>query len=266
MVAPERIAENINILGRFCGKRDIQELTSKNLLKRYGMWQADVMVLFGGSILCGGDVLAQAMRNHVARKYIIVGGAGHTTETLRMKMKEEFPDMKTAELSEAEIFAAYLKRRYGLKPDFLECQSTNCGNNISYLLKLLKENGINFSSIIISQDAAMQRRMEAGLQKYVDVETKIINYAVYSAKVVVRNSALAYETEIWGMWEMDRYIQLLMGEIPRLSDDANGYGPKGRNFIAHVDIPPQVRAAFEELRDSHSEWIREANPLYASDC
>lgn len=261
---PKRIAENINILGRFCGKRDIQELTSESLLKRYGIRQADVMVLFGGSILCGGDVLAQAMRNRVAKKYVIVGGAGHTTETLRMKMQEKLPKLETAELPEAEIFAAYLKHRYGLEADFLECQSTNCGNNITYLLKLLKENGVNFSSIIISQDATMQRRMEAGLRKYVNSDVKIINYAVYAANVIALNSALAYETEIWGMWEIERYIRLLMGEIPRLTDDANGYGPKGRNFIAHVDIPPQVQAAFEELRALHSEWVREANPLYAS--
>lgn len=53
-----------------------------------------------------------------------------------------------------------------------------------------------------------------------------------------------------------------MGEIPRLRDDADGYGPNGRGFIAHVDIPPEVEAAFAELRSDFS--VREANPLYAS--
>ena len=41
------------------------------------------MVLFGGSIIAGGDILAEAIQNEVAKKNIIVGGAGHTTETLR---------------------------------------------------------------------------------------------------------------------------------------------------------------------------------------
>lgn len=222
------------------------------------------MVLFGGSIMCGGDVLAQAIKNHIAKKYVIVGGAGHTTETLRLKMHEEFPDMETEGLSEAEVFAKYLQHQYGLSPDFLECKSTNCGNNITYLLDLLKENGIDFSSIIISQDATMQYRMEAGLRKYVSNNIKIINYAVYSAKVVVENSALTYKEEIWGMWDINRYISLLMGEIPRLSDDVNGYGPKGKDFIAHVEIPQEVRGAFDELSRTYPELIREANPLYAS--
>ena len=43
----ERIVEYINILGRFCGKRDISELSPEELKKTYGIDQADVMVLFG---------------------------------------------------------------------------------------------------------------------------------------------------------------------------------------------------------------------------
>ena len=79
------IAKNINILGGFCGKRDVSELTQKQLQDTCGITQADVMVLFGGSILCGGNVLAQAMKNRVAKTYVIVGGAGHTTETLQKR-------------------------------------------------------------------------------------------------------------------------------------------------------------------------------------
>lgn len=47
-------------------------------------------------------------------------------------------------------------------------------------------------SIILSQDATMQHRMEAGLRKYVDDTVQIINYAVYSAKVVEKDNGLAY--------------------------------------------------------------------------
>ena len=63
---------------------------------------------------------------------------------------------------------------------------------------------------------------------------------------------------------MDRYVNLLMGEIPRLKDDENGYGPSGKNFIAHVDIPGTVYDAFCQLKQVYGEITREANPLYAS--
>ena len=78
----KRIAEAINILG-FFAEKEIYRIINKCLKDKYGIEQVDVMVLFGGSILCGGDILAQAMRNQIAKKYIIVGGVGHTTETLR---------------------------------------------------------------------------------------------------------------------------------------------------------------------------------------
>lgn len=111
----------------------------------------------------------------------------------------------------------------------------------------------------------MQHRMEAGLRKYVGNNAQIINYPAYSANVIVKDSTLTYEKDIWGIWDIDRYISLLMGEIPRLTDDENGYGPNGKNFIAHVDIPSEVRNAFNELHQQYSDSVREANPMYASD-
>ena len=85
-------AENINIIGAFCGVRDVEELTEEALYRKYNIHQADVMALFGGTILCGGDVMAEAMRENVAKTYIIVGGFGHTTSTLQETMKALFPD------------------------------------------------------------------------------------------------------------------------------------------------------------------------------
>ena len=218
----ERIVEYINILGGFCGKRDVSQLSPEELKKTYGIDQADVMVLFGGSILCGGDVLAQAMQSHAAKKYVIAGGAGHTTEALRIRVHQEFPDIETAGLPEARVFASYLKARYGLEADLLECCSTNCGNNITYLLDLLQAN------------------------------------------VIMKDGKPAYDTEIFGMWDIDRYLTLLMGEIPRLTDGPEGYGPLGKNYIAHVDIPDSVAAAFDELQHTCRGMVRQANPLYAS--
>ena len=260
----KQIARNINILGQFCGKRDIEELTSDNLKDKYKISQVDVMVLFGGSIMCGGDVLAQAIKNNISKKYIIVGGAGHTTETLRQRVHKEYPLIETINLSEAELFNQYIEFRYGVKADYLECKSTNCGNNITYLLDLLKDNKIEYKNIILCQDATMQYRMEAGLRKYVSSDINIINYASYRANIIVKDDSLTYDTDIYGMWDVDRYVNLLMGEIPRLTDDANGYGPNGKDFIAHVDISDRVLKAFNELKNEYGQEVRCANPLYAS--
>ncbi|MBB5182293.1 ElyC/SanA/YdcF family protein [Catenisphaera adipataccumulans] len=256
-------AQYINTLGAFCGVRDVDELSQSALQQKYGFHQADVMVLFGGSILCGGDVLAQAIQRQGAKKYILVGGAGHTTETLRRRMHAECPDIETDGRSEAEIFEAYLEARYQVKADALETESTNCGNNITYFLRLIDEKHIPCRSVIFMQDATMQRRMAATLHRY-RKEIQVINYAAYQAEVIADQGKLTYAKPIWGMWDMKRYVSLLLGEIVRLRDDENGYGPHGKNFIAHIDIPENVWNAFEALKTEHVDWIREADPAFAS--
>lgn len=256
----EKIADAVNILGEFCGVRDIDELTPTALKNKFGISQVDVAVLFGGSILAGGDVFAEVMKNNLAKKYIIVGGAGHTTETLREKMfsvlQKNFPPQST----EAELFNQYLIEKYNFRADFLECESTNCGNNITLLLELLKRENLPYENILMIQDSTIQRRMHATWRRYVG-EQLIINYAAYRVKVISVNDELQFEKVPLGMWNVERYIKLLMGDVARLQDNAEGYGPKGKNFIANVDVPEKVLAAFNYLKNYFE--IREANPNYA---
>ena len=237
------ISDAINTLSAFLGRRDVPELTQEALNSAYGFSQADVMVLFGGSIIAGGDMLAQAMRNRVAKTYVIVGGAGHTTQALRDTVQRLYPDIKTQDKCEAEIFQAYLKNRYSLKADYLETKSTHCGNNITNLLALLEDNAVPCENIILTQDATMQLRMCATLLKH-RPDLGIVNYAAYKAQIT---PDLAYAESIPGMWPIDRFASLLMGEVKRLTDTPDGYGPRGRDFITHVDIPKEVKEAYEDL-------------------
>ncbi|WP_321387840.1 YdcF family protein [uncultured Enterococcus sp.] len=256
--------QNINTLSAFCGKRDLNALETANLKQKYGIEQADVLVLFGGSILAGGDLLAQAIKNNLAKKYIIVGGYGHTTDGLRKEIQKHLSDsLPVNRLSEAELFNEYLKSTYGLQADYLETKSTNCGNNITYLLELIKKETIPHQSIILIQDAAMQLRMDATFKKF-DTHSIVINYAAYQAQVKSRNLQLEYTQEISGMWPIERYISLLMGEIPRLADDENGYGPNGKNYLAHVEVPKEVTYAFLALQQVFPDAVRVANPAYSS--
>ena len=63
---------------------------------------------------------------------------------------------------------------------------------------------------------------------------------------------------------MEKYINLLMGEIPRLCDNEDGYGPKGRNFITSVDIPGEVLDAFNYLKKYYASYVRVANEKFKS--
>ncbi len=57
----EQKAQWINTLAEFCGMRSVSSLTRRSLRERYGWEQADVMILFGGSILCGADVFERTL-------------------------------------------------------------------------------------------------------------------------------------------------------------------------------------------------------------
>ncbi|MBR4821480.1 YdcF family protein [bacterium] len=237
------ISDAINTLSAFLGRRDVPELTQEALGSAYGFSQADVMVLFGGSIIAGGDVLAQAIKNNIAKTYVIVGGVGHTTQALRDTVQTLYPEIQTQDKCEAEIFQAYLQYRYKLKADYLETGSTHCGNNITNLLALLEDNAVPCENIILCQDATMQLRMCATLRKY-RPDLRIINFASYKARIT---PDLTFAGSIPGMWPIDRFVSLLLGEIRRLTDNADGYGPKGRDFISHIDIPKKVEEAYEDL-------------------
>ena len=110
--------KNVETLAAFLGPRDLRTLSPDALQEKYGIEQADVMVLFGGSILEGAAVLAEGMEQKLAKHYVIVGGAGHTTEALREQVRKLEPELECAGCSEAEIFNQYLEKRYGRRADF----------------------------------------------------------------------------------------------------------------------------------------------------
>lgn len=258
----ERVASCANVLADWLGMRDVGELTRTALEREVGLMDgiADLFVLFGGGVIGTVETLAVAMRAGVARRYAIVGGRGHATygleEAMRTDMvcwsQDETARIDPARASEAEMLAALLAHRHGLSVDLLETRSTNCGNNITNLLDLLDEDAQPPESVILSQDAAMQRRMVATWQRQVEerprfADTRIVSWASYRTRLEWRDGRLTYDQAPEGMWDVDRYLSLLMGDVSRLTDDEHGYGPNGAGFVAHVDVPGEVTQAWSEL-------------------
>jgi uncharacterized SAM-binding protein YcdF (DUF218 family) len=248
-------SQSINSLVRLCARRDVPELTPAAL---GGV--ADVAILFGGSILAGADVFAAAMRAGVAARYLIVGGQGHSTDALRDALRERVGWDDVASATEAALFDRYLRQQHGLAVDLLEQESTNCGTNVTNALALLRAEGVPHDRIVLVQDATMQQRMDAGFRRHAAPSTRLVNYASHQTFV---DEDLRYEDPPVGMWPLDRYVSLLMGEVSRLTDDEHGYGPAGRDFIAHVDVPPEAHAALAHLASSTTFTTRPADPRWA---
>ena len=51
--------------------------------------------------------------------------------------------------------------------------------------------------------------------------------------------------------------------MQRLSDNKDGYGPEGKGYIVHVDVPDEVEKTFMDLKKEFGDKVRVANPEYA---
>lgn len=255
------VADDLNTLVGFCAVRDVEALDRGTVEEAAG-GRVDVAILFGGSILAGGDLFARAVAGGVADRSMIVGGQGHSTDVLRAVLRERMGWDDVAGRTEAALFDRYLRERHGVGVDLLETGSTNCGSNVRNALALMADAKVARRRILIVQDASMQRRMDAGFRRQAP-GTRVVNFAAHRTAVALVDGELAIASPPIGMWPVDRYVSLLMGEIPRLTDDAGGYGPAGRGFIAHVDVPPEVTRAYGSLRAAGVGVPRTADERWA---
>ncbi|HEX5090938.1 MAG TPA: ElyC/SanA/YdcF family protein [Nocardioides sp.] len=139
--------------------------------------------------------------------------------------------------------AAYLRRAHGLTDALLERRSRNCGENVVLARDVVLAAGLSPRAVALVQDPSMQRRMDA-----------VFRLVWPEATAVNRPGARHGRFH----WPRERWVALVMGEVPRLRDDAEGYGPNGAGFQAHVDVPPEVEAAYDALRVAHPHWGRPA--------
>ena len=105
--------------------------------------------------------------------------------------------------------------------------------------------------VLVVQDPTMQRRTMATFARVCRDEPdspQWISHPGFTPTLQNGNEGVEFSEGHTGLWPVDRYLSLVMGELPRLYDDANGYGPAGRDYIAHVEFPEAVMAAWKQLQ------------------
>ncbi|MBK1809390.1 YdcF family protein [Clostridium sp. YIM B02505] len=261
-VINNQIISDINKIGMFLAKRDLNQLSCEELHNKYGIMKADIILLLGNSITNTIEVVQRAFKDGIANKIMVVGGIGHSTSYLINNVEDnnEYQAIETRDKAEADIINNILINVYGIsETDIIrENKSTNCGDNAYKAYDMLKALDIEAQSIILIQDPTMQLRSDASFRKVWRDEDKVkfINYAPFLPKVKLFNDQIKLEnTNIEGIWKVDRYLSLIMGEIPRLKDDEYGYGPKGKYFIEHVDIPEEMIEAYLRIEPTLKKYL-----------
>ncbi|KAJ5762410.1 uncharacterized protein N7511_005792 [Penicillium nucicola] len=227
----------------------------------------DCIVICASAVLHSAEVLFATLqqRPSLTKALVLCGGIGHSTTLLYDAVKahpifsrianeiQDLPEAKVLERILDEFYDRSLVTKEGCRI-LLEPDSTNCGQNASFSRKVLGDAGFQAPrTCMVIQDPTMMLRTRASFVKmYEDAPSPV---SIISCPVFVPRMQLSPEgtrelcpiSTTSELWSQGRFLELIMGEIPRLRDDKDGYGPRGRGFISHVDIPDAVEAAWSRL-------------------
>jgi hypothetical protein len=255
------LVESLHLVASFLARRDVPDLSTQSL-----GGSADILVLAGSSLLDSVHTAKKALERGCASHLVISGGIGHSTQDLRDAVSSHplFQTVDTKDRAEADILRDILTDNLGIDSRLItvENKSTNCGSNATESKKIIDDLGIQAHKIIVIQDPTMQRRSQATFERAWEgsESTEIISFSPFIPRV---EQAKDGEVTVIGdkepAWPLDRFVSLLLGEIIRLRDDESGYGPKGRGYISHIEIPDNVLEAYSHIDREFNGLTRTPN-------
>lgn len=260
---PKEHAGDLNRILGFLARRDIPELSKEAFQNHCGEARADLLIFVAG--LSAPDLavpVAEAWWSGIAKKIMVVGGKGHSTENLRSGFRHHliYHAVPTDDRAEADMVADLMIHHLNVPADkiLIENHSTNCGKNAALALEVARTDGPFPHSVILIQEAAMQRRTyECFLHEWKETGAQFTNFALSIPHFRSEGETLTCDhPQKLDPAPFEYQLQLVLGEIPRLRDDEHGYGPNGSGFIGHVDIPAHIESAFARLQCTHASKIR----------
>lgn len=216
----------------------------------------DLIILAGNSLPLLAQYCSKRLDEKIAPQLLISGGKGHGTSRLVDNINQQSilsEDEYTPLDSEASLLGKIVvkSRKYVYGELLLEEKSRNTGENAKFSLELLQSTQKEKQRVLLLQDPMMLRRTKLTFQKEFPVEKySFYGFTPYIPSLVNLKEPLQFQdSQLNGLWEKDYLVSLIMGEIKRLYDTKEGYGPKGRGFLPHVDLPAEVIADYQELQE-----------------
>ncbi len=243
---PEQTLKAANTLGHWLAQNDFASKPDPV--------RADAVILAGNAVIPVIDAAFDiASRQDIP--LIISGGIGHSTTFLyhAVASHPEYNPIRTTGKTEAAILADIAQRFWSIPASniIVEDQSTNCGENARFTLDVVCSRSMNLTTALVMQDPTMQRRTMATFSRIsqgCDSAPHWLSYPGFTPELINTSDGLTFLPPADGLWPVARYMSLILGEVPRLRDDAQGYGPNGRDFLVHVDFPDNVEKACQILQ------------------
>lgn len=239
---PDQTLLAANVVGEWLAQRELDERAP------------DLVVLAGNAVIPTIDAACKRAADGQV-PLLISGGIGHSTTFLYAAIARHprYNTLRTTGRPEAAILADIAQQFWAIPPErlFVEDRSTNCGENAAFTRRMMEERGIAARHGLLVQDPTMQRRTLATFHRvWQEAENAPHWHSDPGYLPVLQNGedGLTFATDADSVWPPERYLALILGELPRLQDNENGYGPRGKGFITHVEFPPAVLAAWEVLK------------------
>lgn len=253
VISPQEICSDVNRIGAWLARDDFEDGLRRNF---------EAIVLFGNQVVETLAAACRMARQSPQARLVLSGGHGHSTPALFDNLRQSDYACLVGEgriktdMTEAAMYAAVATQSFGIAESrvLLEPDSRNGGENARFSLRALKFAGMAAGKVVLIQDPTMQRRTAVTWDRERLREglpgVRGISHAVFVPRVEPGPGGLPQlvEEQRRGTWSIERYLGLVMGEMERLRDDENGYGPRGRNFLVHVEIPDQVWECYLRLR------------------
>ena len=236
----------INVIGQWLAQDDFSGEVP---------YQADCVILAGNAVMPTIDAACKIARDQQI-PLLISGGIGHSTTFLYSAIAQHphYNTIRTTGRAEATILADIAHQFWHIPHEkiWIEDQSTNCGENARFSIALLNQAVERVHTAIVVQDPTMQRRTMATFARVWQGATtppQWLSFPGCSPQLEQAEGQLGFAGGGTGLWPVARYLGLLLGELPRLQDTPEGYGPRGKDFISHVTFPPEILDAWRQLRE-----------------
>ncbi|KAJ9643180.1 hypothetical protein H2204_002075 [Knufia peltigerae] len=252
--------DDVNLLAEYLASPRVSEFSSCT--------DVDAVVICASEVLAQAESIFETLSRHpsITKTLVLCGGKGHSTGLIyeAVAKHQRFHALATEieGLPEAAVLEQIMFRYFDVAAItshgckiLLEDMSTNCGANAANSRRVLEAAGVcSPRRIVVVQDPTMAKRTVASFQRaYEDVQgpPEFLNHPVFVPRMDTRTPEQPQfciaGLPSMALWAPGRFLDLIMGEIPRIRDNESGYGPRGRNFLPHIDVPAEVEEAWGRL-------------------